>query len=73
MQFTIFSWFRSMFCGGEDGVGRGLALYRHGDMDISLINFSVGHVDVRVRGMVDDDWFLSEFYGNPRAEFRTES
>lgn len=51
----------------------GLALFRHGDMDVSLINFSVGHVDVRVRGMVGDDWFLSGFYGNSRAEFRIES
>lgn len=43
-------------------------------VDVSLINFSVGHINVSMRGLVGgDDWLFTGFYGNPRVELTRES
>ncbi|CAM8947913.1 unnamed protein product [Rhodiola kirilowii] len=63
-----FSGSLAMRCRGQAG---GLALLWSENTEVDLISLSFFHIDVRIKG--ESEFFLTLFYGNPRAQDRRGS
>jgi hypothetical protein len=55
-----------------DGKGGGLALYWKEDTIVSLINFGVHHIDVKITEPDGLIWRCTFVYGEPKAQDRPE-
>ncbi|KAE8804218.1 hypothetical protein D1007_19789 [Hordeum vulgare] len=64
--------FAGCFAVSSSGLSGGIGLFWKADLDVDLMTYSAGHIDVRVRRKSNGSkvWRVTGFYGAPRAEER---
>lgn len=66
--------FGGCFALDRAGLGGGLPFSYNSDIDISLLIFSIIHINVHIRGLRSTkEWSFTGFYGNPRVGRRSDS
>lgn len=58
---------------GRVGLGGGLGLLWKEEVIVSLLSFSVGHIDVNIISFSKKSFHFIGFYGNPKASLRKHS
>ncbi|XP_073362164.1 uncharacterized protein [Aegilops tauschii subsp. strangulata] len=64
--------FSGCFAVDSDGLSGGIGLFWSRDVDVTLQNYSIAHIDVTVK-QENKEWRFTGFYGAPRVENRHHS